>query len=138
MRRNIDATGKSPVAYWIVYILVLTCLFIIACILSYHSLDETTSANIFKIVALLPPLIYLIESLCTRGKYVEIFSEIERLNSILRSPKQKHVMQLSRENVAKIIALLSLFIAQLAIISVKCFVYETFALEVQVDDIISR
>lgn len=118
-------------AYWILYILLLIFIFLINCILSFYSLFEVSLAiKIYTIRVSLPSTIYLLESFITRSKYVEFLSEMKSINSIFKSSTRKQVMQLSKKNNLKIIFVLLLFIVQLVVISVKCFVYETFDLNV--------
>lgn len=126
---NAIANMTSYSTYWIIYTVVLTLIFIINCALSQYALiDVEISIKIFTITAFLPTPIYLIESILTRSKYIEIFSDIKNINTALSSTSRKHVMQLSMENIIKIIFVLSMFTVQLAIISVKCFIYGTFDL----------
>lgn len=123
--------------YWTIYILLLSVIVITNCVLTFFSLVEKSFAiKIFTTCALLPMPIYLLESFFTRDKYIEIFSELRSINSILRLSPRKHVMQFTSENVIKIIFLLAMFAVQLAIIAVKFFVYESIGVNVQVDDII--
>lgn len=127
MRRSFSpqATSSHILShYWLIYILLLISIFIINCILSCYSLVGVTLAiKIFTISAFIPLPIYLLESIFTRDKYVEIFSELRGINATLKPAMQKHVMQLSSENAIKIIFVLLMFTVQLAIISVKCFIY---------------
>lgn len=119
--------------HWIIYILHLVAMVLINCVLSLYSLvGLSLPIKIFTISAFLPSPIYLLESLGTRGEYVDMFDEIEQIDAILKLSQRERVMQLSKQSIAKIICLLLMFGAQLAVISVNCFIYETFDLNVQV------
>lgn len=112
---------------WIIYILVLTTTFVVNCALSYYAIIKVSVSNqMFAFVAFVPMPIYLLETLLTRKSYIAIFSEIKDIRAALTSsPKREHVMQLSWKSIIKIIFLLLMFTIQLAIISVKWFIYET-------------
>lgn len=130
MRRNLEADPTRKYGkYWIIYILFLISMVLINCILSLYSLVGVSLATkVFTISAFLPSLIYLMESVFTRSKYVEFFSEVKCIDSILKPSTREHVLQLLKEDVFKIIFVLLMFTVQLAIISVKCFIYKTFDL----------
>jgi hypothetical protein len=131
MITNNENSTKTFENYWKVYIVIVSTLLLINIILSYFSLDSvSTPIKIFTMAAFLPLPIYLLESLFTRTIFIEIFTEIRSINASLKSSTQEHVLQLSKENVAKIIFVLMLFAVQLAIISVKYFIYESFSVNV--------
>lgn len=133
MRRNLGAiqSTRKYSKYWIIYILFLISVVLINCILSLYSLGGVPlTIQIFTVSAFLTSPIYLIESFFTRIKYVKFFSEIKCINSILKPSTREHVLQLSKEDVVKIILVVLLFAVQLAIISVKCFLLKTFDLNV--------
>lgn len=112
---------------WIIYILVLTTTCVVNCVLSYYAIMKVSVSNqMFAFVAFAPMPIYLLETLLTRKSYIAIFSEIKDIRAALTSSsKREHVMQLSWKSIIKIIFLLLMFTIQLAIISVKWFIYET-------------
>lgn len=133
MRRNLGATSSTRKysKYWIIYILFLISVVLINLILSLYSLSGVPLCiQIFTVSAFLASPIYLIESFFTRIKYVKVFSEIKCINSILKPSPREHVLQLSKEDVVKIILVVLLFAVQFAIISVKCFLHKTFDLHV--------
>jgi hypothetical protein len=92
--------------------------------------EATFAVRMFIVSALLPSPIYLMESLSTRVMFMEYFSEIEDINSILRLSKRELVMQLSKNSIIKIISVLLILSVQMAIISVRYFIFETFDLNV--------
>lgn len=131
MRSNFKKLTKDYKTYWILYILVIIFILLINCVLSYYSVAAVPFVyKMFNLSVFFPLPIYLLESFITRSTYIEIFSEIKSINSILKPSMQENVMQLSKENNLKIIFVLLLFVVQLVIISVKCFVYETYDLQV--------
>lgn len=118
---------------WIIYILHLVAMVLINCALSLYSVVEVSLAiKIFIISAFLPSPIYLLESVATRGAYVDMFNEIKRINATLRLTQRERVTRLSTRSIAKIIFVLMMFVAQLAVITAKCFIEATFDLNVQV------
>lgn len=121
------AKAKLSQNQWMIYVLGLTTIFVLNSVLSYYaSIAVSVSNQMFAFVAFLPMPIYLLETLLTRKSYVAIFSEIEDIRATLTSSsKREHVAQLSWKSIIKIIFLLLLFTIQLAIISVKWFIYET-------------
>jgi hypothetical protein len=124
------ASTASYNRYWIIYILHLVLILLINCVLSFYTLVEVAlTIKIFTICAFIPSPIYLFESLMTRVKYVEIFSEIKHIDAILMPARRKHVTQVSKENILKIIFVLVVFVIQMCVISVKFFIHETFDLQ---------
>lgn len=129
--KNSTVPANEYGTYWMVYILLLILMLLINCVLSFFSLNGASlSIKMFTICAVLPLPIYVVESFITRNEYVEFFSEIKSINSVLKSSMREHVMQLSKKNNLKIICVLLVFVFQLAVIYVMCFVYETFGLNV--------
>lgn len=124
--------------YWTIYILLLIVIVITNCVLIFFSFvkEESLAIKTFTMSALLPLPICLLESFFTRDKYIGIFSEVRSINSILRLSPSKHVMQLTSENVIKIILVLAMLFVQLAIIAVEFFIYESIGLNMRVNDII--
>lgn len=123
--------------YWTIYILLLIVIVITNCVLTFFSfVEESLAIKTFTMGTLLPAPIYLLESVFTRDKYIEIFSEVRSIDSILRLSPRKHVMQFTSENVIKIISVLALFVVQLAIIAVKYFIYGSIGHNTRVNDII--
>jgi hypothetical protein len=119
--------------HWIIYILHLVAMVLINCALSLCSLVEVSLAiKIFIISAFLPSPIYLLESVATRGAYVDMFNEIECINATLSRTQRERVLQLSTRSIAKIIFVLVMLVAQLAFIAVQCFIFSTLDLNVQV------
>jgi hypothetical protein len=125
------ASATNYNRYWIIYILHLVLILLINCVLSFYSLIEVAlPVKIFTICAFIPSPIYLLESVIVRVKYLAVFSEIKSIDATLMSARQKHVVQVSKENILKIIFVLVVFLIQMCVISVKFFIYETFDLQV--------
>ena len=131
MRRNFKNSSSDYRNYWIIYILIIILMLIIHIILSFYCLDEVAfPLKMYNLSVFFPLPIYLLESFITCSTYVEIFSEIKSINLILKPSIRENIMQLSKGNNLKIIFVLLLFVVQLVIISVKCFVHETYDLQV--------
>jgi hypothetical protein len=104
---------------------------LINCVLSFYSLDEVDlPIKIFTISAFIPSPIYLMESLMTRVKFVEILSEIKSVDASLMAAGQKHGAQVTKGNVSKIIFVFVVFVIQMCVISVKFFIYDSLGLQV--------
>lgn len=117
--------------YWIIYILHLFVILLINCVLSFYSLVEVDlPIKIFTISAFIPSPIYLMESLMTRAKFVEIFSEIKSVDASLMSSGQKHVTQVTKGNLLKIIFVFIAFVIQICVICVQFFIYGSFSVQV--------
>jgi hypothetical protein len=126
-----DVSASNFTRNWIIYILHLIVILLINCVLSYYSLVEVDlSIKVFTISAFIPSPIYLMESLMTRVKFVEIFSEIKSIDASLMSAEQKHVAQVTKGNILKIIFVFVMFVIQICVVSVKFFIYKTFGLQV--------
>ena len=112
---------------WKFYILSLTVILIINTLLIHLSTTESTLfMKVFLTCYLLPSAVYVIESILTRNLFIKFFIEIKAINLILKLSTVEHVMQLSAENLMKIILMLSLLVVQQVIISVKFIIYENF------------
>jgi hypothetical protein len=134
MRTTFGSANVSPKnlsRYWIIYILHLIVILLINCVLSYYSLVEVDlPIKIFTISAFIPSPIYLMESLMTRVKFVEILGEIKSIDASLMAAGQKHHAQVTKGNVSKIIFVFVVFVIQMCVISVKFFIYDSFGLQV--------
>lgn len=125
--RNFVTLSKNFEIFWKLNLIFLATSFPVNCVLSYYTLlGMTLAIKGFTICVCLTSLVYLIESLCTRGKNVEFFNKIVAIDMILKPSKGEQVVQLSKENIIKIIFVLMLFVVQLVMLSVKHFIYSTF------------
>lgn len=86
--------------------------------------------KIFMISAFIPSPIYLMESLMTRAKFIEIFNEIKSVDATLMSAGQKSVALVTRGNLLKIIFVFLVFVIQICVVSAKFFIYETLGRQV--------
>jgi hypothetical protein len=84
----------------------------------------------FTISAFLPSPIYLMESLMTRAKFIEIFTAIKNIDASLMTSRQKQVAKVTKENILKIIFVFVVFVGQMCVVSVKFFIYESFGRQV--------
>lgn len=133
MRITFGSSNASPAnfnQYWIIYILHLVLVFLINSVLSFYFLVRVNlPIKIFTISTFILSPIYLMESLTTRAKYVEFFSEIKSINVTLMPGRQEKSPQVSKDNVLNIVFVLVVVVIQLCVICVKFFIYGTFDLK---------
>lgn len=110
--------------YWTGYIIFFCLVFATNGILTYFIVVESEyPLKIIRASYLLPPFVYVLESILTRNWYIKFFVEIKAINSILQPATREHVLQLSPSSKLKIIFVLSLLITYQVIMSAKCFIF---------------
>lgn len=125
MHTRISRSKTDKSKFFAIYISIILLIVANNCVLTYFALHDTSMpVKIFTCTALMPSIVYFIETITTRDCFVEIFREIKDIKRALVPRRRKDVATLPICDVIKIISALMVFIIQMAIVFVSCLTEE--------------
>lgn len=119
MHTRISRIKADKSKFFIIYISIIMLIAANNCVLIYPAFCKGTIAvKIFAFFALMPSIVYFIETITTRDSFVEIFKEIKYIKNFVVPRRRQYFATVPKYDFIKIVFVLMIFIIQMAIV---CF-----------------